>query len=136
MTLRPASVIILGGALLAACAATYLWGLLAALLAAACGAAGFAAARLAGQRPPKRTPEGLADAFPLREVERSEVPAPTVATAVAAGEVPAGALLEATMDSMREGVLVIDSAMRVVASNPSARDIFGTGGEAALRRRR
>mgnify|MGYP003287349001 CR=1 FL=1 len=40
------------------------------------------------------------------------------------------------MSGMREGVLVIDSAMRVVASNPSARDIFGTGGEAALRRRR
>jgi two-component system phosphate regulon sensor histidine kinase PhoR len=136
MNPRPASVIILGGALLAACAAIYLWGPLAALLAAGCGAAGFAAARLAGGRPPKRTPEGLADAFPLREIERSEVPAATVATAVAAGEVPAGALLEATMDSMREGVMVIDSAMRVVASNPSARDIFGTGGEAALRRRR
>jgi two-component system phosphate regulon sensor histidine kinase PhoR len=37
---------------------------------------------------------------------------------------------------MREGVLVIDSAMRVVASNPSARAIFAAGGEAALSRRR
>ncbi len=68
MNPRPASVIILGGALLAACAAIYLWGPLAALVAAACGAAGFAAARLAGERPPKRAPEGLADAFPLHSV--------------------------------------------------------------------
>ncbi|HEV2761508.1 MAG TPA: ATP-binding protein, partial [Pyrinomonadaceae bacterium] len=80
--------------------------------------------------------EELSESFPPLAVERSEVPAPTVATAVAAGEVPAAALLEATMDSMREGVLVIDSAMRVVASNPSARDIFGTGGAPSFSRRR
>ncbi|HZI17715.1 MAG TPA: ATP-binding protein [Pyrinomonadaceae bacterium] len=43
----------------------------------------------------------------------------------AAGEVPAGALLEATMESMREGVLVVDGSWRVVASNDSARSLFG-----------
>ncbi|HEX5709341.1 MAG TPA: ATP-binding protein, partial [Pyrinomonadaceae bacterium] len=44
--------------------------------------------------------------------------------------VPAGALLEATMDSMREGVLVVDRTMRVVASNDAARDLFGSNGVA------
>jgi two-component system phosphate regulon sensor histidine kinase PhoR len=39
---------------------------------------------------------------------------------------PASALLEATMDSMREGVLVLDQELRVIASNRAARDIFTT----------
>ena len=37
---------------------------------------------------------------------------------------PASALFEATMDGMREGVLVIDDAMRVVTSNSAGRAIF------------
>lgn len=37
----------------------------------------------------------------------------------------AGALLEATMNGMREGMLVIDREMRIVASNPAARSLFG-----------
>lgn len=37
---------------------------------------------------------------------------------------PANALLEATMTSMREGVLVIDHDLRVVASNRAAENIF------------
>jgi two-component system phosphate regulon sensor histidine kinase PhoR len=44
-----------------------------------------------------------------------------------AGGVPAGALLEATMQSMREGVLVVDGAMRVVASNNAARALLTNG---------
>src|SRR5919202_5362627 len=40
---------------------------------------------------------------------------PNVAGAVAAGEVHAAALLEVTMDSMREAVDIIDNATRVVA---------------------
>jgi two-component system phosphate regulon sensor histidine kinase PhoR len=61
---------------------------------------------------------------------------PNVASAVAAGEVPAAALLEVTMDSMREAVVVIDSAMRVVALNNTARAAFRSGGAAALSPRR
>ena len=61
---------------------------------------------------------------------------PNVAAAVAAGEVPAAALLEVTMDSMREAVVVIDSAMRVVALNHSARAAFRQGGADALSPRR
>ena len=37
----------------------------------------------------------------------------------------AGALLEVMMSGMREGVLVVDDGMRVVASNRAAREIFG-----------
>ncbi len=39
-------------------------------------------------------------------------------------DVPAGALLEATMESMREGVIVVDRQLRVVAANRAASDIF------------
>ncbi|HEX8137293.1 MAG TPA: ATP-binding protein [Pyrinomonadaceae bacterium] len=38
--------------------------------------------------------------------------------------VDASALLKATMKNMREGMLVVDEAMRVVASNRTAREIF------------
>ena len=61
---------------------------------------------------------------------------PNVAGAVAAGEVHAAALLEVTMDSMREAVVIIDNAMRVVALNNSARAAFRQGGADALRPRR
>jgi two-component system phosphate regulon sensor histidine kinase PhoR len=61
---------------------------------------------------------------------------PNVAAAVAAGEVHAAALLEVTMDSMREAVVIIDSAMRVVALNNSARAAFRQGGADALSPRR
>jgi two-component system phosphate regulon sensor histidine kinase PhoR len=39
-------------------------------------------------------------------------------------QVRASALLEATMNNMREGMLVVDQLMRVVASNRAAREIF------------
>ena len=61
---------------------------------------------------------------------------PNVAGAVAAGEVHAAALLEVTMDSMREAVVIIDNAMRVVALNNSARAAFRQGGADALSPRR
>jgi two-component system phosphate regulon sensor histidine kinase PhoR len=61
---------------------------------------------------------------------------PNVASAVAAGEVHAATLLEVTMDSMREAVVIIDNAMRVVALNNSARAAFRQGGADALSPRR
>ncbi|HEY0081467.1 MAG TPA: PAS domain-containing protein, partial [Pyrinomonadaceae bacterium] len=46
----------------------------------------------------------------------------------AAGEiVPAGELVETMMDSMREGMLVVDADLNVVASNAAARILFGFG---------
>ena len=61
---------------------------------------------------------------------------PNVAGAVAAGEVHAAALLEVTMDSMREAVVIIDNAMRIVALNNSARAAFRQGGADTLSPRR
>ncbi|MET0622714.1 MAG: ATP-binding protein [Pyrinomonadaceae bacterium] len=45
------------------------------------------------------------------------------------GSAPAGALLEATMNGMREGVLVVNGALRIVSANNAARAIFVRGGE-------
>lgn len=68
----------------------------------------------------------------LKEHSRASLPA---STHEVAGEVPAVTLLEATMDSIREGVLVVDNMMRVVASNPAARDLFSSGDGALVARR-
>jgi PAS domain-containing protein len=47
--------------------------------------------------------------------------------------VSASALLEATMKNMREGMLVVDEALRVVASNRTAREIFSQSRDAGGR---
>jgi two-component system phosphate regulon sensor histidine kinase PhoR len=127
MNARALFVLLACGALLfaAAVAAALLWGAGPALAALACGAAGFLGARLLAQSGPAPHP-APAEELAASHTEMEETVTPTVARAVVTGEVPAGALLEATMDSMREGVLVIDSAMRVVASNDSVRAIFGS----------
>jgi two-component system phosphate regulon sensor histidine kinase PhoR len=44
------------------------------------------------------------------------------------GSVPAGEMLEAMLGSVREGLVVVDGGMRVVALNATARAIFGAGG--------
>ena len=121
----------LGVALLAACAALYAWSPAAALLSLGFALAGFAAARLL--RPAGSTNEA---AHTLDSTRPPEAATPNVAAAVASGEVPAAALLDVTMDSMREAVVVIDSAMRVVALNNSARDVFRSEGSSALSPRR
>lgn len=58
----------------------------------------------------------------------SELPTPSHPPATIAS-VPAATLLEATMESMREAVIVVDSAMRVVAANRAANDIFNSSDE-------
>ncbi|HVF67821.1 MAG TPA: ATP-binding protein [Pyrinomonadaceae bacterium] len=114
-------------ALLAACAAAYFWGAGVALVVAVAAAAAFVAARWLDS-----------DARESGRERAHLSTAPNVAAAVAAGDVPAAALLEVTMDSMREAVVIIDSAMRVVALNNSARGVFraGGGGDSALSPRR
>ncbi|HVF27869.1 MAG TPA: PAS domain-containing protein, partial [Pyrinomonadaceae bacterium] len=67
-----------------------------------------------------------------KEQSRASLPAPTHEID---GNVPAVTLLEATMDSIREGVLVVDGMMRVVASNPAARDLFSPSDSALVARR-
>ena len=126
LTAALASVTVLAAAL----AALYFWGDAAALVVVAAVAASLFAAR-----------QFAAASARAREAARESVhlsTAPNVATAVADGDVPAAALLEVTMDSMREAVVIIDSAMRVVALNNSARGVFraGGGGDSALSPRR
>lgn len=48
---------------------------------------------------------------------------------------PASTLLEATMESMREGVLVVDRSMRVVAANKAAQALFDSATGVVVRRR-
>jgi two-component system, OmpR family, phosphate regulon sensor histidine kinase PhoR len=114
--------------LAAVLAALYFESAAAALLTLSAAAAAYLAARARGRE--------VEAARESRHGVALEA-APNVATAVAAGEVPAAALLEVTMDSMREAVVIIDSAMRVVALNNSARGVFRAGGgESALSPRR
>src|SRR2546423_4370475 len=116
----------LGFALLAACAALYVWRPAVALLSLGFALAGFAAARLL--RPVGST-DGAARS--LDSTRPPEAATPNVAAAVAAGEVPAAALLDVAIDSMREAVVVIDSAMRVGALKNPARDGFRSEGASA-----
>ncbi len=46
-------------------------------------------------------------------------------------DLPASELLSAMMSSMREGLVVVDAETRVLAANPAARAIFGTGADTA-----
>jgi two-component system, OmpR family, phosphate regulon sensor histidine kinase PhoR len=121
--LRTAVALALTLGLLAALAALYSFNQFAATVALVAVLLGALAARLF---PVRR--DGAGDGQTSLAASVSEETTPNVAAAVASGEVPAAALLEVTMDSMREGVLVIDSAMRVRASNNAARDIFGDEG--------
>ena len=59
---------------------------------------------------------------------------PTYATAVTTAEFPID-LLNATVNEMREGLLVIDSEMRVVASNHAARHLFSNVDDSIKSRR-
>jgi two-component system phosphate regulon sensor histidine kinase PhoR len=123
------SIVVLGVALLA-CAALYAWSPAVALFSLGSALLGFLAARLVRPKASDGEARGISATRP------PEALTPNVAAAVAAGEVPAAALLEVTMDSMREGVVVIDSAMRVVALNNSARDVFHADGADSLGARR
>lgn len=64
-------------------------------------------------------------------VPRAATPPPAHARRETAnGSAPAGALLEATMNGMREGVLVVNDSLRVISANKAAKSVFGRGGEA------
>jgi two-component system phosphate regulon sensor histidine kinase PhoR len=131
MSPRHGTTLALCAALVAACAALYFWSPAVAASALLSALAGFAAARLLGAH--------SSDDDARRELppgQRAGAATPNVAAAVVAGEVPAAALLDVTMDSMREAVVVIDSAMRVVALNNSAREVFRDEGGSPLSPRR
>ncbi|MEJ7616117.1 MAG: ATP-binding protein [Pyrinomonadaceae bacterium] len=68
------------------------------------------------------------DSWPAARANVANVSAPDLQTSsltrTPPHSAPANALLEATMNSMREGVLVIDHELQVVASNRAAEGIF------------
>jgi two-component system phosphate regulon sensor histidine kinase PhoR len=111
-------VLLLGGASLAALAAVAFRNPLAALCAvgAALLAAGLTRLLLA----PGNTDKQAATSAPAA----SSAPLPTAESSDRNDAVSPSALLDATMNSMREGILIVDGEMRVIASNSAARNIF------------
>ncbi len=81
--------------------------------------------------------------FPRSLFKGESEPAPSIHLSSTGFEVrrgvaslPASALLEATMESIREGVLVVDGGARVLGSNNAARALFGEVATAASGERR
>jgi two-component system, OmpR family, phosphate regulon sensor histidine kinase PhoR len=130
MPFRNALALVFTAGILAAWFAVYKSDAFAAWLALAAAAAGAVAARLYTSTSGGEA--GDAGWLPPGDVDATEPPD----AVVAAGEVPVAALLKATMDSMREGVVVIDNGMRVVALNNAARATFRSGGTVSLSPRR
>jgi two-component system phosphate regulon sensor histidine kinase PhoR len=66
-------------------------------------------------------------ASPENETTQTARGADSATAGEAAGIVPGGELVETMLDSMREGMLVVDADLNVVASNAAARVLFGFG---------
>ena len=133
MPLRTAIALASVAGLLAAWVALYRADAHTAWLVLAAAALGGAVARLFPSRMEAQGEgvyAGIAAPWPEEEAE------PSADRGDGPGEVPAAALLKVTMDSMREGVVVIDNAMRVVALNNSARNAFRPSAADALTPRR
>ncbi|HEX8162402.1 MAG TPA: ATP-binding protein [Pyrinomonadaceae bacterium] len=127
MSLRTTLASALCLALAASVVAIYFRQPLAALAVAASAAAGAAlSSLLRGGGTRRRASDGArADAG----VESGPRARPDLAAVdgAEAGAVSTDELLDALMGSMREGLLVVDGGMRVVALNAAAREIFGAG---------
>ncbi len=81
-------------------------------------------------------PHTTALASSLNGTDHTTIAARETATSSAIEHtLPASALLEATMESMREGVLVVDASMRIVAANQAATGLFGSNGETLIAKR-
>ncbi len=123
---RPTLAVALGGLLLAALIAIFIRQPQAGVVALCAALVGAALARLAfvpGKSAPKEEAQdergGLKTAATVTERARR-------VEAAAADLISPGALLDATMESMREGMIVVDRELRIVAANRAARDIFST----------
>ncbi|HLL71818.1 MAG TPA: ATP-binding protein [Pyrinomonadaceae bacterium] len=131
MSLRLISAWVLCGALVVALVALLFWyPLWAAGGAFVFAAAGAASAWLfAGGSARSGLPSSGASVSRSQASSEQLIPgAKSAARAAAnAANVPANELLEAMMNSMREGMLVVDADLRVVASNAAARSLFGFG---------
>src|SRR4051812_27050871 len=113
MSLRSKFAIILCAALTAGALTCFVWNLNVGLCLAVALLAGAGLALL-----PAHKREAIDSSSPVRDALRQE------REAASALDAHADTLLEAMMNGMREGMLVIDKGMRVIASNRAARDIF------------
>jgi len=122
MSLRVSSAVTLSAALVISFFALVFWRPAMALAALAFALAGAGVARLLsrGAVSPERS-----------TTPQTTQSAKAAARAVATEVVPAGELVETMMNSMREGLLVVDADLRVVASNAAARVLFGFGESSA-----
>ncbi|HLM55651.1 MAG TPA: PAS domain-containing protein, partial [Pyrinomonadaceae bacterium] len=68
------------------------------------------------------------------EAPRRFVPTYDLSPRAASGHGAAGPVLEATMNAMREGVIVVDSSLRVVSLNRASAHLFGGKEGAAVGR--
>jgi two-component system phosphate regulon sensor histidine kinase PhoR len=107
-----------------------------ALTALAFALAGASVASLLTRRAAGAGDAPVSGAASLESNATARTPSAKSAARVAAAEIiPAGELVETMMNSMREGMLVVDGDLRLVASNAAARVLlgFGEGGAAAGR---
>ncbi len=111
--------LMLWSAIVAALIIIALWNPLAAALSLC---AALAAAGLASLLTSTNTTGGRKTAEALTGA--STLPKPLLESQANTDAVSPGALLDATMNSMREGVLIVDGEMRIIASNAAAREVF------------
>lgn len=76
------------------------------------------------------------DARARRESDVASLDAKALQPNAAPEELSASALLAATMESMKEGVLVVDPAMRVVVANRAAQQLFNADSQGTFAARR
>ena len=130
---------VLYAALFVASAALFFWSPAAAVVAVVFALMGALAARLTLRSSPDASSQ-LEPIAPHTSADTSAQPVGLKPTAngnvvILPEAVPASELLPAVLDSMREGMLVVDGEMRVVAANAAANAIFGAVGNAPGARR-
>ena len=130
MSLRTTAALALAALIAAAGVAIYLREPLAALACAAAGVGGACAARLFGRA--RRGGVRVAGAEAARGV--GQAGAGRAGNADGLG-VPPGELVEAMMDSLREGLVVVDASGRVIVLNAAARELFDVPDARARTRR-
>ncbi|MDT7603043.1 MAG: two-component system, OmpR family, phosphate regulon sensor histidine kinase PhoR [Acidobacteriota bacterium] len=131
MSLRSTLAAALCLAITCACIALYFRQPLLSFAVAVSALIGAIAARLFSVESGHDAERSESDAIGRDDAGREEQDARGV-HASGASVVAAGELLEAMMSSMREGLVVVDGGMRVVALNAAARDIFGAGDPATM----
>ncbi|HEX8128264.1 MAG TPA: ATP-binding protein [Pyrinomonadaceae bacterium] len=140
MSLRLSLAVTLSAALVISFFALVFWRPTAALAALAFALAGAGIAHLLARGATNRTPLQLVSGASSPDGERGTQATPSAKAAARAMRefIPAGELVEAMMNSMREGMLVVDGDLRVVAANAAVRILFGfeEGGAAGAARGR